>query len=104
MRVPTPNVETEAWLSGSLDKGVDTIEVELGYWLDGMKKRPDIRFHVQNVVSDVLGGEAKSDMTRWTRWDNFKAQGDLREGLQAAFGLTEDDLRISRYRSVPLLR
>lgn len=100
MRVSTPNIETARWAQDSVEKGVDTIEVELGYWLDEMKKHPDIKFRVQNVVSDVLLGAHASDMTQWNTLDKMKSLNGIRKSLKE--GLQPGSLAIKSYRAVSM--
>lgn len=103
MRVPTPNLETQRWADETRARGVDMIEVELGYWLDALEKRPDVGFRVQNVLSDVLEGEGARDMTQWGRLDNLALQSRLRGGLESAWGMDGSDLRVRHYEAVPIL-
>jgi putative membrane protein insertion efficiency factor len=103
MRVATPNVETVQWARDTVAKGVDTIEVELGYWLDELKNRPDITFHVQNVVSDVIQGDHHADMTQWSSLNNVKSMGVVRRSLESSLGITSDDLAVKSLEARPIV-
>jgi uncharacterized protein len=102
MRVATPNIETEKWGREVHEQGVDSIEVELGYWLDELRKHPDIKFRVQNVISDVIQGERHADMTQWSPHNNLRILGTVRRSLLAGSGLKEEDLAVAHYQSVPM--
>ncbi|MEW6280788.1 MAG: hypothetical protein AB1758_19390 [Candidatus Eremiobacterota bacterium] len=104
MRVSTPNIETRQWAEQAARDGVDFIEVELAYWLEALKNRPDIRFRVQAVVSDVLLGPNSRDMTRWSWQDGASSHGQIVESLQDALGIAEKSgLRVKSYEAVPLV-
>ncbi|MBI4424797.1 MAG: hypothetical protein HY554_13780 [Elusimicrobia bacterium] len=103
LRVATPNIETEAWRRSSVKRGATVTEVELGYVLDIMRKHPEVRFRAGLVVSDVLAGDGRSDMTEW-------GLRQLRR-LLPAIGKVLDQIleqsgsgpyRVKRYRTVPL--
>jgi uncharacterized protein len=101
-RVATPNIETERWARETFDRGVDSIEVELGYWLDELAKHPGIRLRVQNVISDVIQGEHHADMTQWSPHDNLRILGTVRKALLAGSTLKEKDLAVARFETVSL--
>lgn len=94
MRVATPNLETVQWAHDTVEKGVDTIEVELGYWLDELRNHTDIKFHVQNVVSDVIQGDHHADMTQWSGFNNVKSMGVIRRGLESGLGISADEIAV----------
>lgn len=102
MRIDTPNRETRQWAQDASRQGVDLIEVELGYWLEELKRHPDVRFTAQAVISDVLVGEHAQDMTKWTSWDSTAAHDEIVGAVESALGVTKKDFRVSSYEAVPL--
>ncbi|MDQ7826151.1 MAG: membrane protein insertion efficiency factor YidD [Candidatus Eremiobacteraeota bacterium] len=98
-RVATPNLETVQWARDTVKIGVDTVEVELGYWLDELKSHPEIKFRVQNVVSDVIQGDHHADMTQWNSLNNVKSMGAIRRSLEKGLGLPPEELRVKSLES-----
>jgi hypothetical protein len=99
-RVSTPNLETLAWARDRHQQDIDLVEVELGYWLEATRHRPDVELRVQTVLSDVVQGPNHQDMTEWTTWDNLKLRGPILTSLREALG---EDLRISSLQSTSLV-
>lgn len=101
-RVDTPNRETQAWAQEKHAAGVDLIEVELDYWLEETRKRPDVELRVQTVLSDVVQGPNHRDMTEWGFWDNLGLSCPILKSIREALG-QPGDLRIEEYKAVPLV-
>ena len=102
MRIDTPNRETRQWAESASRQGVDLIEVELGYWLEELKKHPEVRFTAQAVISDVLVGDHAQDMTKWTAWDSTAAHDEMVGAIESALGVTRKDFKVRSYDTVPL--
>jgi len=102
MRIDTPNRETLQWAEDASRQGVDLIEVELGYWLEVLKKHPDVRFTAQAVISDVLVGEHAQDMTKWSSWDSVAAHDEIVGAVESALGVSQKEFKVRSYDSVPL--
>lgn len=64
-KVDTNNDQTPAWLDKAIHRKVETIEVELGYIIRWAQANPQIRLSTAMVISDILVGENRKDMTEW---------------------------------------
>ncbi|MBI5210665.1 MAG: hypothetical protein HY927_11900 [Elusimicrobia bacterium] len=103
-RVATPNIETRAWADEAARRGVDLVEVELEHALDLLRGRPDVSLRAALVVSDVLTGPARKDMTEWGLPETRALMPTLRKVLDAALGAQGDAFwRLRAYRTVPLV-
>ena len=103
-RVTTPNIETEVWARDAARRGVDLIEVELEHALDLLRDRPDVRLGAALVVSDVLTGKGRRDMTEWGLPELRALMPTLRKILDAALGVRGDAAwRLKAYRTAPLV-
>ncbi|MBN8538359.1 MAG: hypothetical protein J0M15_15000 [Deltaproteobacteria bacterium] len=66
-RVSTPNVETKDWLRKQILDRIDLIEVEVGHLLKFFSNNHETDFDAVLVVSDILVGNNKKDLTSWTK-------------------------------------
>ncbi|MBI3553352.1 MAG: hypothetical protein HY077_12730 [Elusimicrobia bacterium] len=102
LRVPTPNVGTKAWTSAARKKGVDLIESELGYVLDELKLRPEVRLQVALVIAEATFGPDGRDMTEWGLFDLRKLMPSLDRILDAALGASSKDYVVKKLSTVAL--
>ncbi|MFM6927792.1 MAG: hypothetical protein ACKOX6_04970 [Bdellovibrio sp.] len=65
-KVLTPLIETNVWLDQQVKSQVDVVDVELGYILAAHKKSPHVNLSAAFLVSDVMVGQQKHDLSNWT--------------------------------------
>ncbi|MFH1620150.1 MAG: hypothetical protein ABIG11_09660 [bacterium] len=103
-RVPTPNIETQSWAQDAIRRGVDLVEVELEHAIYLFRDRPDVRFRAVLVVSDVLTGPGRKDMTEWGLPQLRALMPSICKVLDAASGVHGDQAwRLRSYKTVPLV-
>ena len=103
LRVVAPAEETLRWLHAMIAATVDVVEVELGYWLDRLKSRPDVKFTPVLVVSDVMSGPNHSDLTEWGSSNSRVAREGILQLFDYHLGMTTDrDFRVSKYEKIGL--
>ncbi|MBF0106466.1 MAG: hypothetical protein HQM16_14210 [Deltaproteobacteria bacterium] len=104
-RVSTPNIETKRWAKNAIKKGIDLVDVELGYFLQYPRlKNPRIKFRAVLAVSDVLTGENRKDMTEWDWRDSDKLMPEILKILYDTLGISDSEpLPVRAYRHVPIM-
>jgi len=102
-RVSTPNVETHKWLSSQKEKNVSIIDVELGYFLERMKKN-NVNAQVTLMISDVLSGKNAKDLTQWGLLDQQRSTFTLKPIVKNMLGYSSDTpMTVKNYKSVSIL-
>ena len=101
-RIATPNLGTKAWAAAARARGTDLIESELGYILDELKDRPDVRLQAALVIAEATYAPEGRDMTEWDLSDLRKLVPALGRVLDSALPAKNSDYVVKSYRSVPL--
>lgn len=86
--VPTFLIETKKWFE-TASKEYDTVDVELNDAIQVLSSMPN--FSAYAVVSDVLGGPNRRDISRWSYEDGRRLVGPFSEIIKTIF----DELEIS---------
>jgi len=98
-KVDTPNIETKNWLHASTARGLETVEVELGYLLKWAQENPKVRLSAALVISDILVGESHRDMTEWGSDDLSPLRSRFTDLISQGLGIfSPRDLIIRDYQ------
>ncbi len=100
-KVDTPNIETRAWLKDSVDRGLDAIEVELGYLINWANSNSQVNLAAALVISDILVGDQHRDMTEWGSRDLVPLRSRFTDFICQMLGINNHrDLSLKNYQVV----
>lgn len=101
LTMPTSNTQTQQWVKDSQAAGIRTVDMEYAYIAKAFEAHPDAKLAVDYVVSDVMVGPNRTDLTQ-TRIGKIAGLADRAAQIIArALGLSRVRAVAGENRSFP---